>query len=146
MTNVDESDQKIIDILVSNARTPFTEIANILDVSEGTVRKRVQRLESRGVIRGYTVDIDPGKLGYRCITLLGLDTEPENFLDAVHALAEFEEVRWAAKSTGDHMIMAEVWTKDDAGLSSFIEEKVCSIKGVKRICPAIILEKMRPCK
>jgi len=143
MPKIDRKDRKIIDILLKDARTPFTEIAHVLDVSEGTVRKRVQRLESEGVIRGYTIDIDPAKIGYRCVTLLGLDTDPEYFLDAVRALGEFEEVRWVAKSTGDHMIMAEVWTQGDAELSEFVQEKVCTIEGVKRICPAIILKKMK---
>ncbi len=143
MPKIDEKDKKILDILMSNSRTPYTDIAQRLDVSEGTVRKRIKRLEDEGVIREYTIDIDPSKLGYRSVTLLGLDTEPENYFDAINALDSLEEVRWVAKSTGDHMIMAEIWTKDDAQLCRLIEEKICTINGVKRICPAIILTKMK---
>ncbi len=143
MPKLDEKDKEILDILMSNARTPFTEIAQRLNVSEGTVRKRIKRLEDEGVIREYTIDIDPAKLGYRSVTLLGLDTEPEHYLDAIKALDVLKEVRWVAKSTGDHMIMAEIWTEDDIELGRLIEEKICRIHGVKRICPAIILKKMR---
>ncbi len=142
MPKIDEFDKKILDILMSNSRTPFTDIAQRLKVSEGTVRKRVKRLEDEGVIREYTIDIDPAKLGYRSVTLLGLDTEPENYLDAINALDSLEEVRWVAKSSGDHMIMAEIWTKDDEELGRLIEDKICTINGVKRICPAIILKKV----
>ncbi len=143
MPKIDEIDKKILDILMSNSRTPFTDIALRLNVSEGTVRKRVKRLEDQGVIREYTIDIDPSKLGYRSVTLLGLDTEPEHYLDAINSLDALEQVRWVAKSTGDHMIMAEIWTEDDEELGRLIDENICTINGVKRICPAIILKKMR---
>ncbi len=143
MPKLDRLDRKMIDILISNARTPFTEIAQLLNVSEGTIRKRLHRLEDEGVIRGYTVDIDPSKLGYRSVTLLGLDTEPETFLDAIESLRKLDEVRWVAKSTGDHMIMAEIWTTDDDELARLVEDKVGTIKGVTRVCPAIILKKVK---
>ncbi len=143
MPKIDSKDRKIIDILLDNSRTPFTEIAQELEMSEGTVRKRVSRLEKEGVIRGYTVDIDPSKLGYRSVTLLGLDTEPEAFLEAITSLRKLDEVRWVAKSTGDHMIMSEIWTVDDEELVRLIEEEVCTVPGVKRVCPAIILKKVK---
>ncbi len=143
MPKIDQKDKQILDILMSNSRTPYTEIAQRLNVSEGTVRKRIKRLEDEGVIREYTIDIDPAKLGYRSVTLLGLDTEPDTNLDAIKALDALDEVRWVAKTTGDHMIMAEIWTEDDVELDRFIGEKICNIPGVKRVCPAIILKKMK---
>lgn len=143
MPRIDDVDRKIINTLQKNARIPLTEIAQKLEVSEGTIRKRLQRLENEGVIRGYSADIDPAKLGYRTVTLLGLDTDPESFLDAIECLRKLPQIRWVAKSTGDHMIMAEIWTRDDDELSQLIERHICTIPGVKRVCPAIILEKVK---
>ncbi len=140
---MDEKDRKIIEILEQDARTPFTEIAKMLGVSEATVRKRIARLEREGVIVRYTIEVDPLKLGYTTVTILGLDVEPEHFLDAARKLAEMDEVRWVATSTGDHMIMAEIWTRDGNALARLISLKIGRIKGVKKICPAIILEKIK---
>jgi Lrp/AsnC family transcriptional regulator for asnA, asnC and gidA len=140
---MDEKDRKIIEILEEDARTPFTEIAKMLNVSEATVRKRIARLERGGVIRRYTIEVDPVKLGYTTVTILGLDVEPEHFLDAARKLAEMSEVRWVATSTGDHMIMAEIWTRDGNELARLISQRIGRIKGVKKICPAIILEKIK---
>jgi DNA-binding Lrp family transcriptional regulator len=58
-SNLDEVDQKIIAILNKNARTPSKEIAAELnklgvDVSDRTIRKRIERLEKNGIIKGYT--------------------------------------------------------------------------------------------
>jgi len=140
---MDEKDRKIIEILEEDARTPFTDIAKMLNVSEATVRKRIARLERGGVIRRYTIEVDPVKLGYTTVTILGLDVEPEHFLDAARKLAEMSEVRWVATSTGDHMIMAEIWTRDGNELARLISQRIGRIKGVKKICPAIILEKIK---
>ena len=57
-SNLDKVDQKIIEILNSNARTPSKEIAAELkksghDVSDRTIRKRIERLEKSGIIKGY---------------------------------------------------------------------------------------------
>ena len=57
-SNLDKIDQKIIEILNNNARTPSKEIAAELeksghDVSDRTIRKRIERLEKSGIIKGY---------------------------------------------------------------------------------------------
>ena len=57
-SNLDKIDQKIIEILNQNARTPSKEIATELrksgeDVSDRTIRKRIERLEKSGIIKGY---------------------------------------------------------------------------------------------
>jgi len=57
-SNLDKVDQKIIEILNENARTPSKEIASELkksghDVSDRTIRKRIERLEKSGIIKGY---------------------------------------------------------------------------------------------
>ncbi len=57
-SDLDKVDQKIIEILNNNARTPSKEIASELkksnhDVSDRTIRKRIERLEKSGIIKGY---------------------------------------------------------------------------------------------
>ncbi len=141
MVEIDETDRGILDLLKRNSRRPFTEIAEKLDVSEGTVRKRVRCLEEEGVIKGYTLEIDPAELGYDFVTILGVDVDPKYLLDIVDKVREIEEVRWAAKSTGDHMIMTEIWAKETEDLSRIISEKIGKLEGVVDMKPAILLEK-----
>jgi Lrp/AsnC family transcriptional regulator for asnA, asnC and gidA len=140
---IDEKDMKILEILRENARTPLTDIATTLGVSESTIRKRVRALEDRGIIKRYTIVVDPAKLGYDSVSFVGLDVEPTHFLDVAIKMTEFPEVRFVATSTGDHMIMTEIWLKDGRELGKFIAEKIGRLEGVQRVCPAVILEKLK---
>ena len=140
---MDEKDRKIVELLKDNARMPFTDIAERLGVSEATVRKRVQKLENKGVIKNYTIDIDHKKLGYDTKTLLGFDVEPENLLDAAEKISEIEEVRAVSTCTGDHMIMAEIWARDNEHLGKIMSDKIGNIEGVKNLCPAIVMEEIK---
>ena len=140
---MDDKDRRIIEILRENSRTPYTEIAKKMNLTEATIRKRIAELEKKGVIEKYTIEVNPEKLGFKTVTILGLDVEPQYLLEAAHKIAEFEEVQWAATSTGDHMIMCEVWTANGEALFEFLSKKVGKIRGVKDRCPAIIMEKVK---
>jgi Lrp/AsnC family transcriptional regulator for asnA, asnC and gidA len=143
MVKVDALDLKILKILQEDGRLPFTEIAGKLKLGESTIRKRVQSLQKKEVIRKFTVEIDPSKIGIRTIAIVGVDVDPTELLEAAQKLCKIKEVRSVATSTGDHMIMTEIWTKDGRGLTKLISEKIGKIDGVKKICPAIILEKLK---
>ncbi len=140
---LDERDKIIIEILTKDARTPFTEIAKALGISETAVRKRVKALEEAGVIKQYTIVIDPSKLGYNLVSLTGIDTLPEKIFEVAEKLKEFEFVRNVYLTSGDHMIMVEVWAKDGNDLSDIISNKIGKIEGVVKVCPAIILERLK---
>ncbi len=140
---LDEIDKKILEILQKNARTPYTQIAKEVGLSEGAVRKRIEALEKKGIIKRYVAVIDPRKIGYNSITLLGLDAEPTKLLEIANEISKLKEAKNVYLTTGDHMIMAEIWAKDGKELSNILANKIAKIEGVKRICPAIILEKIK---
>ncbi|WP_461866627.1 HTH-type transcriptional regulator LrpA [Thermococcus sp.] len=140
---LDERDRVIIQMLTKDARTPFTEIAKVLGISETAVRKRVKALEEAGVIKQYTVKVDPAKLGYHLVSLTGVDTLPEKIFDVAKKLKEFDFVKEIYLTSGDHMIMTEIWAKNGEDLSDIISNKIGKIEGVTKVCPAVILEKLK---
>ncbi|ENN96164.1 AsnC family transcriptional regulator [Methanocaldococcus villosus KIN24-T80] len=140
---LDEKDRKILEILMKDARKPFTEIAKELNTSESSIRKRIKKMEENGIIKGYTVVIEPAKIGYNVIALTGFDTDPQDVLDVAKELCKFEEVKKVFTSTGDHMIMTEIWARDGSELKEILFNKIGKIKGIKKICPAIILERLK---
>lgn len=143
MREVDKLDLKILKMLQEDGRLPFTEMAEKLKLSESTIRKRVQALKEKGVIKKFTIEVDPFRIGMRTVAIVGVDVDPTKLLEAAQKLCEIKEVRSVATSTGDHMIMTEIWARDGRELTKLISEKVGSIEGVKKICPAIILEKLK---
>jgi len=140
---MDEKDMKILEILMKDGRKSYTEIAKMLGTSETSVRKRVKKMEEEGVIKGYRAEVEPSKIGYNVVALTGFDTNPEDFLTVAKKLCEFEEVKKVWTSTGDHMIMTEIWARDGKELSEILFNKLGKIEGVKKICPAIILEELK---
>ena len=140
---MDEKDKKIINILLNKGRKPYTEIAKELGTSESSIRKRVKKMEEEGVIKGYEAVVEPSRLGYGVVALTGFDTSPEDFLNVAKELCKFEEVRKLHTTTGDHMIMTEIWAKDGKELTEIIFNKLSNIEGIKKVCPAIILERMK---
>ncbi len=134
---------KILELLQADGSLTFTEIARKLGLNESTVRKRVMALREREVIRKFTVIIDPAKIGFNTVAIVGIDVDPSKLLEVAHRLCEIEEVKRVATSTGDHMIMAEIWARDGRELSKIMSESIGKIEGVKKICPSIILEKLK---
>ncbi|MEM3581592.1 MAG: Lrp/AsnC family transcriptional regulator [Candidatus Bathyarchaeia archaeon] len=143
IAEIDELDLKILKLLEEDGRLTFMEIAKKLRLSESTIRKRVQALKENGIIKRFTVEIDPAKIGLNTVAIVGIDVDPPKLLEVAQKLCEFKEIRCVATSTGDHMIMTEVWTRDGRELTKLISEKIGPIEGVKKICPAIILERLK---
>jgi Lrp/AsnC family transcriptional regulator for asnA, asnC and gidA len=140
---LDEIDLKILTMLESNGRKSFTEIAENLRVSESSVRKRVLALKRDGVIRKFTIKVDAAKLGYNTVAIVGVDADPTRLLQVAQRLCDFEDVRCVATSTGDHMVMLEIWMKNGRELTKLITDSISTIEGIKRICPALILERLK---
>jgi Lrp/AsnC family transcriptional regulator for asnA, asnC and gidA len=72
---LDEIDHQILDILIDNMRTPFTDIAKKLLISAGTVHVRVKKMEDAGIIKGSSLTLDYKKLGYSFIAYIGIYLE-----------------------------------------------------------------------
>lgn len=136
------SDFELVKILMENARAPFIDIAKAFNVSETAVRKRIKKLEKKGIIKKYTVVADLKKLGYDVNALIGIDTAPESYIKVINELKGMKEVINLSSASGDHMIMIETWLKDSDELSDFIS-RIESIEGVVKVCPAIILERIK---
>ena len=136
------SNKELIDLLEKNARVSFVEIAKKFKVSDTAIRKRVKKLEKDGIIKRYTIEVDLRKLGFKFHALIGIDTQPENYVTIIEKLKNMEEVKSLFSSTGDHMLLVESWFKTSDELAKFVN-KLEKMKGVTRVCPAILLEKLK---
>jgi len=136
------SDIELIMLLRKNARMTYSELAKHFGVSDTAIRKRIKKLESEGVIRGYTVEVDPRKLGFNAVAIIGIDVKPEYYVSLIDELKNMKEIVSLYATTGDHMILAECWFRTSDDLARFVR-KLREMEGVTRICPAIILEKIK---
>ena len=136
------NDMDIIKLMLNNARISYKELSDIFNITETGIRKRIKKLEERGVIKKYTIHVDVKPLGYKKKVLIGIDTTPEKYIDIMEKLREKEEVIHMYSTTGDHMLMIEVWFRNNEELSRYIKQ-LEKIEGIIRICPAIIVEEIK---
>jgi DNA-binding Lrp family transcriptional regulator len=112
MRELDETDLGILRLLVADARRPYSEIANEVDVSPPTVSDRVERLEELGVIERFTLDIDRSKLNDGVSVLIDIDLRPGAVGDIKHRLAEIEQVEHVF-ATADASIVVQATVRQD---------------------------------
>jgi len=136
------TDIDIIQELKKNSRISYNKIAEKFSVTEATVRKRVKKMINKGVIRKFTIDVDPRKIGYKIEAMIGFDIKEEHYTSTLLELKNLPEVISLSTSTGDHMVMIEAWFHDLEELNEF-EQKLSKHPGIFNICPAIIVEKLK---
>lgn len=136
---VDSKDMFIINVLEKNAKSSFVDIAKNLGVSETAIRKRVRKLEEANIIIGYRAQINYKKLGFSNKIIMGVDTTPQDYFKVIGKLKQDDRIKNLTTSSGDHMIMFDVWVKDMNELNDILSQ-INSIEGVTKSCPSIIHE------
>ena len=136
------SNLEILQKLIDDSRTPFVRIAEEFGISDTAIRKRIKKMEKKGIIGKYTIDINPKKLGFEIHSIIGIDTTPESYLGIMKRLKEMVKVVKMYSSSGDHMILIESWFRDSEELAEFIK-MLEDMEGVTKTCPAIILERIK---
>ena len=101
---LDEIDLKILRAFRFGARLSNSEIARQVDVSEGTVRRRIAALQELGVLK-FVAITDPKNLGFGLNVLIGIKADGDKVLDIAQQLAELPEVPYTAVSMGSFDIL-----------------------------------------
>lgn len=126
---LDDIDRGILHHLCQDGRTPFTSIATALDVAEGTVRKRVNRLLEEGVLQVVGI-IDPEKVGIQTLAIVGVKTMGSNVDRVVAQLRKLPEVRYVAICAGTYDIILEVAVPSNEALFVFLTKTLRTIPDV----------------
>ena len=137
---LDETDHQILDMLIDNSRTPFTDIAKKLQISAGTVHVRVKKMEDAEIIIGSSLTLDYKKLGYSFIAYVGvflLKTSQTQFV--LERINEIPNVTVAHVTTGKFNIFCKIRAKD-TGHAKDIIYRIDDIEGVTRTETMISLE------
>ncbi len=77
LDGLDELDQKIIQLLIENARISYSDIGKETGISRVAVKARIQALEKKGIIEEYTTIINPQKISGAVSCYFEIETKPE---------------------------------------------------------------------
>ena len=114
---MDDLDREILTVLRRDARTPYTEIADRVGTSEGTVRNRVEQLVEDGIIERFTVATRTGNV--QAMVEISVDVNVDTG-DLVGDLATWSEVDFVWQVSGDEDIVLVVDAIDTARLNDLI--------------------------
>ena len=117
---IDDTDRAIVEILQRDGRTPFTSIATEIGLSEGAIRKRVQRLTESGYMQVVAVT-DPLGLGDRRVALIGVRIDGRT--DTVAArIGELAAVEYLVATAGRYDLMFEVIVDSEQHLLDLLSD------------------------
>ena len=139
---MDDVDKKILRVLEADARTSLRKIGEEVGVALGTVSNRVRRLESLGVITGYTVLLDPDKSGWGLSVVIGLRIEKGRLIEIQEKIAKDNRVYGVYDVTGDHDSMILARGKDRDDLDDLIKN-VLSMSGIERSVTHLVLNSVK---
>jgi len=121
MTDLDEIDHQIINLLQSDSLATNAEISNMIGVSEATVRRRRLRLQQEDIIRVIT-SINPFVLGYKAIFMMGIQVVPGKLKEAERMLSTIPGVRFLGATFGRYDLVLEAWFKSTEEMVEFVNE------------------------
>ncbi|ELY42930.1 Lrp/AsnC family transcriptional regulator [Natronorubrum tibetense] len=127
---MDDLDRQILDMLRRDARTPYTEIADEVGTSEGTVRNRVERMMEEDVIERFTISTHTGNVKAMLEVGVAVDVDTKAVSERI---AEWEEVDFVWMVSGEQDIVLVVDAADTRGVNDLItkardQEEVVSTK------------------
>ena len=131
MIKMDDVDREILKILQENYRISYQELSKKLGKAASTIHNRVQNMVNEGIIKEFDTIIDPFKVGFEAIAVLGISVDPLKVHDVAKEIASFKQVQLVATSTGDHDLIVRIIEKDEKSLWRFIKNKIKTIEGVK---------------
>ena len=138
---LDNIDIGILEILMKNAKIPYTEIAKKLIVSTGTIHVRMKKMENYGIVKKIKLEINHEKIGYDLTSFLGIYLEKgSNYNYVINELNKIKEVVEAHYTTGIYSIFAKIICKNTKHMREILNDKIQQITSIQRTETIISLE------
>ncbi|MCP1123397.1 AsnC family transcriptional regulator [Bacillus sp. AFS018417] len=140
---INDTDKKILEILMQNGRTSYADIGKELNLSRNVVRDRVQQLMEKGVIEKFSVVINSEAVGKNVSAFFEVDCEPAYLVKVAEKLANNPSVASCYQMTGPSTLHMHVLVEDFASLESFINNELYGIEGISRVESHILLRRFK---
>ena len=139
---LDRLDARILDELQQDGRRAVVDLAAQIGLSATPCNRRIRNMETEGVIEGYSVLVNPGKVGLRALAFIQVKLErhsDENVAAFERAIRDLDEVMNCFATTGSHDFLLQVVASDLEALSNVVLKKLLKIPGVRDLHSSIVL-------
>ena len=140
---MDKIDFKILNCLKKNARLTASAISDEINLSVSAVIERIKKLESNGVIKGYTIEVDQEKLGNNVVAIMEVGLEHPDFYDEFASMVEKNQHIVACfYQTGAYDFVLQIITDSKEGLERVYRDIKCC-KGVSKTETHFVLKTIK---
>ena len=146
LDGLDTLDQKIIKLLMKNARMSYSEIGEKVGISRVAVKMRIQALEKKGVIEEYTTIINPQKISGVVSCYFELEVSHETLQEVIRQLKENEKITQVYRVTGENKLHIHAVTASNEELDRLIQEDMDTLPGILHMSCSIILSRIKDIK
>ena len=146
LEGLDALDQRIVQLLIENARMSYSDIGQAVGISRVAVKARIQALEQRGVIEEYTTIINPQKIGGAVSCYFEIETQPDALPEVTRRLAENETITQIYRVTGKDKLHVHAVASSSEEMEKLIHEVIDPLPGVVRCSCNIILSRIKDIK
>jgi len=135
---IDETDAKILELLSDNSRISYSDIARHFGFSDVAIRKRVDKLVEKGIIKKFTTSVDQKKLGKNVTAFLFFNTRSDKTQEIADQLLALDGIEDVYISLGVYDIIAKAHCADVIALKALTEQKLNDINGIIEVRPSIV--------
>ena len=128
---MDKLDYKIVSMLKQDGRLSNANVARVLKVSEGTIRRRLKRMTNENIIRIFAVP-NPESIGLHSEALIGIQVDPDKMEIIANKVSQLKQATWVAHTTGTYDIFLWAAVESTEELGKFIRGPIGTIPGVRR--------------
>jgi Lrp/AsnC family transcriptional regulator, regulator for asnA, asnC and gidA len=139
---LDETDVRILNILLEDAKMPLREIGKRLGISFVTVLNRIKRMEEEKVIKGYSVQIDTKKIGYDTVVIIHVRIAKGKMIEVEKRIASSRQAVSVYDTTGEYDVVIVGKFKSTSQMDSFLK-KIQAYEFVERTNTALVLHTMK---
>ena len=146
LSGLDELDQRILQLLIENARYTYSQIGERVGVSRVAVKARIDALEARGVIEEYTAVINPQKLSGAISCYFEIEAAPDAFAQVVERLSACPTVTQIYRVTGNCRLHAHAVAAGQEELERFMADTLDQLPGIRSVSTNVILSRIKDIK
>ena len=146
LNGLDELDQKIIQLLIENARISYSDIGEKTGISRVAVKARIQSLEKKGIIEEYTTIINPQKISGAVSCYFEIEVKPDELTQVTDILYKNNIVTQIYRVTGKDKLHVHAVASSSDEMEDLLHNVIDTLPGIISCSCNIILSRIKDIK
>lgn len=146
LEGLDELDQRIVRLLIENARMSYSDIGQQVGISRVAVKARIQALEQRGIIEEYTTIINPQKISGAVSCYFEIELSPDTLMEAAAILKQNDTITQIYRVTGKSKLHVHAVASSNEEMEKLMYQTIDKLPGLRECTCNMIFSRIKDIK